>query len=391
VTGPIKFTGCSSAAGATTITYTAAVDTSTGLAATNTQISALAAGSSPILGGPSIARNVVITGINTTTNTITIASGNTSGTALSGKVFVAALKVICPITNLTPNQAQQIISGGGFLSQFTGNPGDTTPVYASGRNFDSGTRLSCLAETGVGVFGTVQHVCPTILGAATYPIAFPNGGTASGNASSDSSQFVSKMDLWGAESIYPSPYTKSYTLGNSGFNGGGGLAGALATPGWTTAGPTTTDGGLTYPGAPLFDSNNLGTATGGWVIGYLGRSDAAAACKANIGANTAHRITYNGFADWKGASSVVGAVGEADMNADGTPAGGNYDTSIQEGLYQNWETELLYKYTGASVAVKSAADKLATQIYATDASAAGISFTTMNVSKAKEGGVISHN
>jgi hypothetical protein len=404
VTGPVMFTGCSSNALTNTITYSNAYDTTQGVgnnvAATTGQISALVG---QVLGGPSINRNDVITAINTSTKVITITHNNTSATNLSAQTYVGATFATCPITNVTPNQAQQLLGGGCLLSQWTGNTADNgTAVYASGRNFDSGTRLSELSETGVGVFGGVQQVCPTFINGQSFPIAFSNAGTTgtalagSNNASGSPALYVVNMDLWAPESIYPTPYTKSYTLGNSGYNGGGALAGALSTPGWTTAAPSPNYGGTgQYGAAPLYDSNNSGSSTGGWVIGYLGRPDAITACKATVGANTAHRVTFNGYADWINAASVVGDTSDSGMNAAGNATGtansGFYDAAIQEGLYQCWETEYLYKYSGSSAAQKSASDSLANQIYGTNPTGIGIQVTTMHVSKSIEGGTISHN
>jgi len=64
------------------------------------------------------------------------------------------------ITNMTPQlaQAQWVGTGTCPLALYTGNPADqSTLVYASGRDADSGTRISAFAETGIGNTTTVQQ------------------------------------------------------------------------------------------------------------------------------------------------------------------------------------------------------------------------------------------
>ncbi|MDD5260539.1 MAG: hypothetical protein PHD76_01695 [Methylacidiphilales bacterium] len=367
VTAPVKFTGCSSATASSTITYTSAIYTPTGALASNAQISAV-----NVLGGPSIARNVGITGATgtgTLGGTITIASANTSTlSAISSATYVGAVNGSNPITSINQLQALGLLTtGGAFLSQFTGNSADAVAVYAMGRNFDSGTRLSELAETTVGVFGSVnaQHQ-PSFVGGTTYSgQVFPNRGKGGG-----ADKYMATLDQWAAEDIYPSPFTKSFGLGQSGFNGGGDLADALATPGSLGA----PDSGV--GAAPAL--NGSLAQNGGWLIGYLGRSDATRACKATTGANTAHHIPWNGQQDWTGSEAADGSV---TFN----------NAAITEGLYSLWEYEFLYYANGASAAQKTVGDKIAAQIFSTDASAAGILFGSMNVSKSIEGGVITHN
>ena len=103
-----------------------------------------------------------------------------------------------PITSINYQQARAVFgtSTGVPLSMFTGNPADSTKkVYGIGRDPDSGTRVICLAETGLGATSTVVHWQPglntttgkvdtlipwpamTLFG---LPIAEGNGGYASG-------------------------------------------------------------------------------------------------------------------------------------------------------------------------------------------------------------------
>ena len=257
-----------------------------------------------------------------------------------------------PIDNITPLLAQAALSGGVPLSQFTGVPTDTKAVYVIGRNFDSGTRLSCLAETGVGVFGGVQHV---------------QVGTTGGNPGTASATITS-MKLWPAETVLG----QAFAIGQGGYASGGTLADVLATP------PAAT---VEFEGSiPVTERVRFGA---GHLIGYLGRSDASRACRTTvIAANNAHRIKWNGYQIWNGT-----------IAANGTPTSYN-DNLITEGLYQLWEYQnLAYRstYGETSPNGKAVADAIAQRIITVDASINGTKLQDMNVSKAVEGGVITHN
>ncbi len=264
--------------------------------------------------------------------------------------------VASAITNITPLQAQAVISGGAPLSTFTSNSAHASiPVYAVGRDADSGTRISALAETGVGVFGSVQHIQ-----------VVTTGGTGDGTAGAT----ISKLYLWPASTLLG----VAYPIGNGGYSGGGGVANVLATPGSTSA--TTSDGGATIPSAQevLFGAGQL--------VGYLGRSDARTAVKTGtIATNNAHRLAFNGVTCWSG----------NDNTSDGTPSGGYDDSKMQEGVYQCWEFEWLsYRTTYGTTSPngKSFTDLVAARIASTDGTASGILLSTMHVTRAVEGGVI---
>jgi len=99
------------------------------------------------------------------------------------KTGVAALS---GVSNITSQQARVHLTGGGMtdLSLFTGSAGDAgTTVYAVGRDDDSGTRITTLAETGAGVFATLEQYKFTYT-SGTNTISAPtdvfNGGYASG-------------------------------------------------------------------------------------------------------------------------------------------------------------------------------------------------------------------
>lgn len=87
------------------------------------------------------------------------------------------------ITNITPGLVRQLYSSGeAKKSLFTGNSSDTSTVYPVGRNSDSGSRATALAEGGYGNVAAVSQYAPTaasgivtVLGNAT------NSGSSSGS------------------------------------------------------------------------------------------------------------------------------------------------------------------------------------------------------------------
>jgi hypothetical protein len=292
-------------------------------------------------------------------------TGFTTSTLTEQKVGVIAFEWVVGNTNapaafdnITPLLAQAVISGGAPLSQFTGNPADTAQVvYMLGRNFDSGTRLSALAETGVGVFGGVQHIQATTTG----------GSGAGTNGSS-----INRMKLYPAESVLSQPFA----IGQSGYSSGGTIADILATPGALTA-ATAADGTNILPAEELqFGAGHL--------ISYLGRGDASRACRtSNIASNTARRLKVNGFQIWNGTT----------FNPNGTPVAGYNDALITEGLYQMWEFELLayrQNYGTTSPQGKAVADAIANRIRTVDVTLSGTKLSDMHVSKAVEGGIITY-
>lgn len=146
----------------------------------------------------------------------------------------------CPMTNLnvTPKTAQNLFRTGKTpLALFTGNSSDEgNNVFAIGRDPDSGTRLTALAETGIGVFTVLKQYLPTI----------------SGNA-------VIGQQYWTNETINGI----SVVVGNGGYSSGGTLAGVMG---------KTSQAGI-----------------GGFYLTYLSTGDAATAITAG-----GKEASYNG-------------------------------------------------------------------------------------------------
>jgi len=153
--------------------------------------------------------------------------------------------------SMNPGFTQYLYGGIGAapLALLTGSTGDQHKiVYAGGRDPDSGTRINFAAESGVGVFGGVQQYQPTI-----------------------STGHITALNLYAATTINGVPVA----AGNSGESSGGSLAGFLN---------NVLDAGA-YQTAD-------GSATAGYLIAYLGISDANSALTA--GTNPAVAMNWNG-------------------------------------------------------------------------------------------------
>lgn len=260
--------------------------------------------------------------------------------------WVAGNGAPAALNNMTPLLVQAAIAGGAPLSQFTGAPADVSQiVYVAGRNFDSGTRLCALVNSGLSPFAFVQHVQAVVTGTA-------------GAAGSS----IASLKFYQAETILG----QSFGIGNSGYSSGGTLADVLATPGAASANTTT--------GIPPAEQLLFGP---GHLIAMLGRSDAARACRTtNIATNTAHRTKFNGVQIWN-----------EPILANGSPTSYN-DDLIKEGIYTLWEFQNLAYRQSYSGNGKAVADALAAEITANVPASSGIKLSEMHVTKSVEGGVV---
>ena len=358
-------------ANATVINVAAYAVTDTVLNYTASSGSALAVGQ--VIGGKGIKPFTKITAFTGTPaggGTITIDTPVVVATTAASTIASATYR-LNPVSGLQQLQAKRILQGGAYLSQLTGVAAATDAgnqfVYAFGRNADSGTRVSCLAESGIGALGLPQHLQPVIA-----------GGGAGGTGGLPSRRIAS-MALWPAESVLGT----SFAAGQSGYSGGGDLAAALTA--WGSIGAPTTAGGV----APLYQ-DRVGL-NGGWIVGYVSRNDAETACAQTGGANTAHRVTWNGQYDWK---QVVG-FGLTDIRTfthDGKPVNNYDDAKVQQGAYSLWEYEHFYRNAAADADAtkKGILNLLADSIVAGDPGTNNIPISTMKVSRPNEGGVLTH-
>lgn len=312
------------------------------------------------IGGKGIPIGATISSFTGTTITL---STPTTGSSDAGNIITAADATVAPMSNIGALASKQLLTAGAiYLSQLTGVVTDNKPVWFYGRNADSGTRISYLAETGRGITQQPQQIQPVI-----------SGGGSAGSGGLPSRQITSFF-RWPAETVLGT----SYSIGQSGYASGGTIGDALSAYG--SLQNTSTAGGT----APAL-SSTLGA--GGWVVSYLGRSDASRACSTNFGMNTAKRLTWNGEKDWFGTTFGI----DGRPNANGTAALSYDDASIQEGRYTAWEFEHFYRKSTTTSDVTTYVTALADNIGAFDPGVDSIPLTTMHVSRSAEGAVISHN
>jgi hypothetical protein len=157
--------------------------------------------------------------------------------------WVASKGSPAALTNINPQLAQALFSNGSLaLSLFTGLAADEgLKVWATGRDPDSGTRLTAFAESGIGVGAQVVQNQPTVAsGAITslipvpWPVTVVNGIT--------------------------------FQQGNGGYSSGG----TLVTTMQATA-----------------------TASTGYYVSYLGLSDATTAINGGAIGLTYNGVTYS--------------------------------------------------------------------------------------------------
>ncbi len=118
------------------------------------------------------------------------------------------------LTNVTIQQARALWANGiQPLSLFTGDPTDTSYVFATGRNDGSGTRAAYLTEWSFGVANLVNQYIATSTGATgtiTKITAVPANGLGTGNFTTSSAQNAST--LWGNTNVGNGGYSSSSSL-----------------------------------------------------------------------------------------------------------------------------------------------------------------------------------
>jgi hypothetical protein len=183
--------------------------------------------------------------------------------------------------SFTPQLAQALFPVGAIpLSMITGNTADrTVGVYATGRDPDSGTRLTAMSEGGVGVTGFLQQWKPTVSsGTITalqlYPVQTINGvstvvdGNSGESSGSTLRGYLVNTLTAAAYQTWSNSLTNGYLLtylGIGDFNNvsGSGAVGLLynGVPEGTT---TIAEGRYTFWGYEHIDwKSNLGNGTTG--------------------------------------------------------------------------------------------------------------------------------
>ena len=195
------------------------------------------------------------TPFNGTFNSVTYASlapsGNSSIVGVVAFTF-AASKGFTANLNMSPQVAVSLFAGGNIpLSELTGNAGDqNTALVATGRNADSGTRLTATAETNVGVNTVLTQYLPTV-----------------------SSGTVTALQPYPASTING----VNYAAGNGGESSGGTLRGYLT----NTVNPSAVQ-----------NATGDNTYNAGYLVTYLGVSDFNA-----VSGSGAVALNYNGVAE----------------------------------------------------------------------------------------------
>lgn len=265
----------------------------------------------------------------------TLVAANVAGGVGQRPLGVVPFKFIAttgaPFTSITAQQARSLFSTGFLpLSMLTGNTADQDGVvYAIGRDPDSGTRLTALAETGLGAQAVVSQYEPKIGGARILASRTVVAGD----------RFDSAQNLWPAGTVNGI----SVIEGNGGYPSGGDLA--IATRYLPPVGEKT------------------------YYVTYAGTNDA----DPNITNATqpATELSFNG-------ATLGLAVGGSYRN----------NTVLTEGRYTFWSYQhMLYRSTLASSApaVKAFADACATNIYNVSAS---IFISDMKVQRTSDGGLV---
>jgi hypothetical protein len=171
------------------------------------------------------------------------------------------------LTNMTDTQIKHLYSAGYVgLAYWTGNSGDeTTYVLAMGRNPDSGTRLTAFADSGFGTTSTPNQFEPL-------------SGNDSGSLISATGSTIGSVVPWPPDNVNGVSFPN---YGQSGFNSGGKLAGALGS-------------NATNAEIYIYDSGYQDSGVAGAIlVGYLSTGDAATAIGTASPYN-AYALSYNG-------------------------------------------------------------------------------------------------
>lgn len=253
------------------------------------------------------------------------------------------------VTNITTQQFRSLFSNGFQpLSLFTGNPADTSLVFATGRNDGSGTRTSYLAETGYGISNVVnQYVTNTSTSTALTTIQLvPQGGV---NSPALPGQLAAnKSTIWGQD-----------VPGNGGYSSGSTLR---------------TDMGKTGLAVTVLDADGndaFGAPIRADLVTWLSLNDAVTAR-----GNGAVFCAYNG------------------VKLDGIAAAGTTLTAadkakVTNGQYTAWGYQHMYLRNGTLPAsdTQKVYDGIKAEI-PTNLGAAGIPLADMAVSRPVDGGVV---
>jgi len=241
---------------------------------------------------------------------------NPVGTSAVGVVtfcMIANEGAPADLTNVTIQQARQLWKNGiQKLSLFTGDPTDTSYVFATGRNDGSGTRAAYLTEWSYGVANLVNQYIATSNGTSGNTITritlVPADGLGTGNYTT--SGVSNASTLWGNTNV-----------GNGGYSSSSALRSVM---GLTSANVTVYDGETEDP---LEGQNCL-------LLTFLSSADSLQAS-----GNGAKILAYNGVSITPIASAgsyLSSGFSEADFK------------KIATGAYSAWSYQHLYYHGSLS-------------------------------------------
>ena len=254
-----------------------------------------------------------------------------------------------PATNMTTQVANYLLAGGNIpLAMFTGNSNDTVSgIWLLGRNIDSGTRLTALAESAYG----------TTVPVIQYAVGTNYTTNANGTVTITGTSATNNIFQYPIETING---ISSQNVGNSGYGSGGTLCGFMNTFYATGASFKTGTSG-TSP-SPYTGSNFL--------VGYAGTSDANG--KTNATNTSLIKLNWNGVA--------------------------NSTTAIAQGQYTFWGYEHLYLGASAVADDRTVCLGVSTLIQNTPTTAAtgttltpNVNLNDMVVGRSVDGGIVYPN
>lgn len=205
-----------------------------------------------------------------------------------------------PVTNITSQHVKALYSGAYMISvaQLVGSNTATdlgSFVFAVGRDFDSGTRITAFADSGNGTTTSPKQWQPFVTPTTNNWIGTDGGGHSDTAQLTDTS--VTNLRKWNAGTSY-TLYGGSLTVQtqDGGFASGGNLAKMMR----SDTNNATLKGNLN--GGILASIGYGATAcTNAFFITYLGFSDANTALAAHVpgttfGSGACKELTYNGVA-----------------------------------------------------------------------------------------------
>jgi len=253
-------------------------------------------------------------GTNTLTGTsVTYQTLNSDVAGVIPYRFVASPDAPSRLTNITPQQAQELWETGYIsLASLTGSASDTTEaIYALGRNPGSGLRTILLSETGIGVATLVHQFEPTVTGSGT--VSYPYVATS--------------------QVRYPAGTVNGVSLpiGDNGYSSFSSLDPAISAYTITNGG-SINGSGVNYPATA-----GIG-ATSAIYVTALADADAQTAIK-----NGAHELSYNGFYLAGQPYTGTGPTGLL-------PSSGGASGNLANGAYTFWSYIQLQYQSGLTTA-----------------------------------------